>query len=294
MEFITRIRVPRCLYLGGILMVIVHKLDEQLNQSPPPKTKSIRLPYVGGIFKKSILLILFFIVWEMAPILELVNPAFFPRFTDVVVAWWQLLVSGELWTHFQASIIRSIFGFSLALVIAIPLGLLIGWYPLARDLFSPLLELFRNTAALALLPVFILLLGIGEVSKVSIIVFACTWPILLNTIAAVKNVDPLLIKSARSMNFSSFKLFYKVILPASVPTIFTGIRMAGTGAILVLIAAEMVGAKEGLGYFITYAQYNFLIPEMYAGILTISILGLIINQILVSLEKRFSRWKQEA
>ena len=138
------------------------------------------------------------------------------------------------------------------------------------------------------------LFGIGEVSKISIILFACTWPILLNTIAAVKNVDPLLIKSARSMNFSSFKLFYKVILPASVPTIFTGIRMAGTGAILVLIAAEMVGAKEGLGYFITYAQYNFLIPEMYAGILTISILGLIINQILVSLEKRFSRWKQEA
>ena len=149
---------------------------------------------------------------------------------------------------------------------AIPLGLVIGWYPLARDLLTPILELFRNTAALALLPVFILLLGIGEVSKISIVLFACTWPILLNTISAVKNVDPLFIKSARSMNISSFKLFYKVILPASVPTIFTGVRMAGTGAILVLIAAEMIGAKAGLGYFITYSQYNFLIAEMYAGI----------------------------
>ena len=135
---------------------------------------------------------------------------------------------GELWRHFEASILRSLFGFLLALVVAIPLGLVIGWYPLARDLFTPILELFRNTAALALLPVFILILGIGEVSKIAIVLFACTWPVLLNTISAVKNVDPLLIKSARSMNISSFKLFYKVILPASVPTIFTGIRMAGT------------------------------------------------------------------
>ena len=154
------------------------------------------------------------------------------------------------------------------------------------------MELFRNTAALALLPVFILLLGIGEVSKISIVLYACTWPVLLNTISAVKNVDPLLIKSARSMNISSFKLFCKVILPASVPTIFTGIRMAGTGAILVLIAAEMIGAKAGLGYFITYSQYNFLIAEMYAGIITIALLGLLINYGLSGAERYFSRWKQ--
>lgn len=272
-------------------MVVVQKIDGNLNQTPPQKTRKLQIPSIGGWFKKSIIIILFFIVWEIAPLFGLMDRAFFPQFTEVLSAWWKMLMTGELWTHFSASILRSIAGFTLALFIAIPLGLVIGWYPLARDLLTPILELFRNTAALALLPVFILILGIGEVSKISIILFACTWPILLNTISAVKNVDPLLIKSARSMNISSFKLFTKVILPASVPTMFTGIRMAGTGAILVLIAAEMVGAKEGLGYFITYAQYNFLIPEMYAGILTISVLGFIINQLLVNLEKRFSRWK---
>lgn len=271
-------------------MLVAQKV-EKLKRTQERK-KKIEVPYVGAWLKKTIVTTLFFIVWEAAPRIGFIDPAFFPPFTEVISAWWKLVVTGELWTHFSASILRSIVGFSLALTIAIPLGLLIGWYPLARDLFTPILELFRNTAALALLPVFILLLGIGEVSKISIILFACTWPILLNTISAVKNIDPLLIKSARSMNISSFKLFYKVILPASVPTIFTGIRMAGTGAILVLIAAEMVGAKEGLGYFITYTQYNFLIPEMYAGILTISVLGLLINQQLVNLEKRFSRWKQ--
>ena len=245
------------------------------------------------LFKQSIVLFLFLVTWEFAPRIGLVDPAFFPTFSEVAASWWNMLITNELFSHFSASMTRSISGFGLAIAFAVPLGLVIGWYPVARDLLNPILELFRNTAALALLPVFILLLGIGETSKIAIVFFACTWPILLNTIAAVRNVDPLLIKSARSMNISSFALFYKVILPASIPTMFTGIRMAGTGAILVLIAAEMVGAKEGLGYFITYSQYNFMIPEMYAGILTISILGLVINYSLLALEKRLSRWKQD-
>lgn len=264
------------------------QLKEQSKQDSSVQILSI----LGKVLKKSAVLILFILIWEIAPRLGLVEKTFLPPFSEVIRAWWELFISGELWKHFEASIVRSLFGFVLALVIAIPLGLIIGWYPFARDLLTPILELFRNTAALALLPVFILILGIGEVSKIAIVLFACTWPVLLNTISAVKNVDPLLIKSARSMNISSFKLFYKVILPASVPTIFTGIRMAGTGAILVLIAAEMIGAKAGLGYFITYSQYNFLIAEMYAGIITISILGLIINYGLLSAERYFSRWKQ--
>lgn len=256
--------------------------------------KQIRFSFnwLQKLVKQTAVIVLLLLIWEIAPRIGLVDSAFFPSFSDVVKSWWEMLVSGELFTHFTASIVRSLMGFILALLIAIPLGLLIGWYPLARDLLNPTLELFRNTAALALLPVFMLLLGIGETSKIAIVLYTCTWPVLLNTIASVRNVDPLLIKSARSMNISSFKLFIKVILPASVPTIFTGIRMAGTAAILVLIAAEMVGAKEGLGYFITYAQYNFKIPEMFAGILTISLLGLLINQGLLVLERRFSRWKQ--
>ncbi|ACT00381.1 ABC transporter permease [Paenibacillus sp. JDR-2] len=248
---------------------------------------------IRKLFKQSIVLILLALVWQFAPLAGFADPAFLPPFSDVIQALWNLILSGELFHHFAASMIRSLSGFALALVIAIPLGLAIGWYPLARELLNPVMELFRNTAALALLPVFMLILGIGETSKIAIVLFACTWPILLNTIAAVGNVDPLLIKSARSMNLSSFKLFIKVILPASVPTIFTGIRMAGTGAILVLIAAEMVGAKEGLGYLITYSQYNFQIPEMFAGILTIALLGLLINQGLSVLERKLSKWKQQ-
>jgi NitT/TauT family transport system permease protein len=107
-------------------------------------------------------------------------------------------------------------------------------------------------------------------------------------------VDPLLIKSARSMGLSPVRLFQKVVLPAATPTIFTGIRLAGAYSILILIAAELVGAKAGLGYLITYAQFNFDVPEMYAGIITISAIGLVINQVLVALERRFSTWRVSA
>lgn len=250
--------------------------------------------WVQSLVKQSIVILLLLILWEIAPRMGLVDPTFFPPFTKVAESWWGLVISGDLYAHFQASILRSLFGFGLAILVSIPLGLIIGWYPLASELLNPVLEVFRNTAALALLPVFILLLGIGETSKVSIVFFACTFPILLNTINAVRNVDPLLIKAAKSMALPSYRLFYKVILPASIPTIFTGIRMAGSSSILVLIAAEMVGAKEGLGYLINYSQQNFQITQMYAGIITISLLGVAINYLLVSLERKFSSWKSNS
>ncbi|TWD93453.1 NitT/TauT family transport system permease protein [Neobacillus bataviensis] len=247
--------------------------------------------WVQSLIKQSIVILLLLLLWETAPRMGLVDPTFFPPFSKVAESWWGLVISGDLYAHFQASILRSLFGFGLAILVAIPMGLIVGWYPLASELLNPVLEVFRNTAALALLPVFILLLGIGETSKVSIVFFACTFPILLNTINAVRNVDPLLIKAAKSMALPSYRLFYKVILPASIPTIFTGIRMAGSSSILVLIAAEMVGAKEGLGYLINYSQQNFQIPQMYAGIITISLLGVAINYLLISLERKFSSWK---
>ncbi|MFJ6783925.1 ABC transporter permease [Streptomyces yangpuensis] len=230
-------------------------------------------------------------VWETAPRLGLADPTFLPPVSEVAAAWWELLRNGQLGRHTWASLVRSFGGFGIAVVVAVPLGLLIGWYRPVAALLGPLLEVFRNTAALALLPVFVLLLGIGETSKVSIVVYACVWPILLNTISAVGNADPTLVRLARSMDLSTPRLFQKVILPASVPAVFTGIRLAGAVSILVLVAAEMIGAKAGLGYLINASQFNFAIPQMYAGIVTISAIGVAFNQLLVTIERRLSTWR---
>lgn len=242
---------------------------------------------------KSAAILLFLALWEFGPryLASESTRVFLPPLHEVLTAGADLIATGSLQDHIAASLTRSAAGFSIAVVLGISLGLVIAWYRPLHSFLTPLLELFRNTAALALLPVFTLLLGIGEESKITIVAFAAFFPVLLNTIAGVRTVDPLLVRAARSLGLRSPALFRKVILPSAVPTIFTGIRMAGTSAILVLIAAEMVGAKAGLGYLITNAQNSFLIPQMYAGILTVSLLGLLVNVLLVTAERHFSRWR---
>jgi len=238
-------------------------------------------------------LVLFALLWEFGPkyLLDPSARVFLPPLHEDLQAGWRLLRNGQLETDLGASLKRAAIGFGGAIVIAVPLGVVIAWYRPVQRFLNPLLELFRNTAALALLPVFVLLLGIGELSKDTIVAYAATFPILLNTIAGVRAVDPLLVRAARSLGLSSPRLFVKVVLPSALPTIFTGIRMAGASAILVLIAAEMVGAKAGLGFLIMNAQNSFQMPDMYAGILATAVVGTVVNYGLVLLERHFSRWR---
>lgn len=268
--------------------------------SPAPPVSTLPAPPGSGrsvgslawkIFTPAAAILAFLALWEIAPRIGLVDRVFLPPFSEVTETFIELVGNGQLWEHVSASLSRALLGFAIAVAVAIPLGVAIAWYRPVAEFLNPILELFRNTAALALLPVFILILGIGETSKVALVVYASAFPILLNTISGVRTVDPLLIKSARSLGLSPVRLFQKVILPASVPTIFTGLRMAAASSILVLIAAEMVGAKAGLGYLITASQLNFQIPEMYAGIVTIALVGLAFNGVIVAVERRLSRWR---
>jgi NitT/TauT family transport system permease protein len=244
--------------------------------------------------QRSLLLVALLLVWEAAPRLGLIDQVFLPPFSEVIAAGWQLAQTGELYDDVAASLLRALSGFLIAVVLIVPLGLAVGWYARLGNVLNQFIEICRNTAPLALLPVFILLLGIGELSKITMVVYSCAWPLLLNTIAAVKQVDPLLIKSARTMGATPQQLFRTVILPASLPTIFVGIRLASASAMLVLVASEMVGAKAGLGYLIINSQYSFLIPQMYFGILGITVIGLAFNAVLETLERRFMRWKAPA
>jgi len=261
------------------------------SRRPNWDTLTAALKWPAIFVHRSALLLALLAMWEIAPRLELADPAFLPPLSEVLAAGWDLALNGQLYEHVGASLFRVVSGFTIAVAFIVPLGLAIGWYSRLGDTLNQLIEVLRNTAPLALLPVFILLLGIGELSKVTMVIYSCAWPLLLNTIGAVRQVDPLLIKSARTMGVSSVQLFVKVILPASLPMIFVGVRLASAAAMLVLVASEMVGAKAGLGYLIIYAQYSFLIPQMYFGILAITTLGLVFNQALVSLERRFTRWR---
>lgn len=239
-------------------------------------------------------MLLFFILWEVLPDTGLVDKTFFSPPSKVFVAFYNLAVSGELGEHFASSIQRSVLGLGLSIVVGTFLGIFIGWFKRLEYFLDPVLQTFRQLPSLALFPVFILFFGIGEVSKVTIIFWASLWPILLNTINGVKNVDKILLDSAKSLGASQKFIFLKVVLPASIPDIMTGIRLGGAHSVVALVAAEMIGAEAGLGFLVFYSQETFKVPNMFAAIVSLAIVGLALNYFLIFVESRLTKWKSSS
>lgn len=230
--------------------------------------------------------------WEILPSAGFVNRHFLPPLTETLRTTWALLAAKQLQGHILVSLKRIVVGLGAALLVGCPLGLLMGWFRQFETIVDAPLQAGRQISALALFPVFILFFGIGELSKAIIIFWASFWPILLNTTAGVKNIDPILVRSARSMGAHRGNLLVHVIAPAAAPSVFTGIRLGASYAFMVLVAAEMVGANAGLGFLVLNSQETFRIPEMYAAIVTLCLFGLLINHLLLAVEKRATKWKQ--
>jgi len=247
---------------------------------------------LGRVAERGIGIVIFLALWEALPRLGIVSEAYLSPPSAVVASIAQLIDNGQLWKHVAASLQRSLWGLLLASFAGVVLGLLIGGFKRLATIVDPVLQLFRQTSAFALFPVFILFLGIGELSKVAIIFWASFWPVLLSTVSGVKQVDRLLVNSALSMGASQRFIFFKVVLPASLPSIFTGVRLAGAYSITALVAAEMIGAHSGLGFLTLNSQETFQIPTMYAGILLLAVLGLLLNYLLALLERRLLRWRK--
>ena len=175
----------------------------------------------------------------------------------------------------------------------VPIGFLLGgWFKTFEKIVEPILKFLGQFNPFSLFPIFILILGIGETSKIAMIFWVCLWPVIFNTVTGVKEVDPLLIKSGRAMGLGKFRLLTKIVLPGATPYIFNGYKLASSTAFFMLIAAEMMGASRGLGWLVWNAQVNYQIPKLYAGTVLISVLGLIINRFFKLWEKRILVWRE--
>ncbi|RWO56414.1 MAG: ABC transporter permease [Mesorhizobium sp.] len=236
------------------------------------------------------ILIGFLAIWQVSSSAGWVNAAVLPPVDTIVSALWNGLAGGTLLGDIAISLQRAGLAFAAAVAVAIPLGLFMGQVRAVETALDPILQVFRQTSALALYPVFILLLGLGEASKVFVIFWATLFPLLLNTISGVKQVDPKLLEMARVYGATRLTAFRRVVLPGAAPSIFVGLRLSATTALLLLIASEMIGANKGIGFQVMNAQYNFQIPLMFAAIVILAGLGLIANQALVSLQRRLCRW----
>lgn len=249
--------------------------------------------FLTTIRQKTFAILIFLIIWEIAPRLGIIESTYLPPFSEAVNALFKLAISGVLFKHILVSLARALSGFGLSVLIGIPLGVLIGWKrPFAQNI-NPLLQTFRQTSPLALLPAFMLFFGIGEVSKVTIVFWGSFWPILMNTLSGVQNTPPLLIKMSQSMGSSQLGLVKNIILPSASPSIFTGLKLSASTAIIMLTAAEMVGANAGIGYLVLYSQQVFRVADLYAAIITIALIGLAFNYLINRLERKVLFWREE-
>jgi NitT/TauT family transport system permease protein len=245
------------------------------------------------VVRNSGAILLFLLLWEIAPRLGLINRMFLPPFSEIIARGADYALAGKLAPQILVSVGRAAGGFALGVVTAVPLGILLGWYRPLEAYLNPLLQLLRQTNPVSLFPAFILFFGIGYITNIAIIYWVVVWPILLGTINGVRQADPALVKYARSVGLPDSKIFTKVVLPSAAPSIITGARLAATYSFLMLVVSEMVGASSGLGYLIVNAQYLLSVHLLYVGVIVLALLGIASNWGLVAIERRLTAWKQD-
>ncbi len=234
--------------------------------------------------------ILLILAWECVGRFELVDPFFLPPPTTILRSMARMAVSGELFRHMGISLYRAVGGYFLAAVLGLGMGILICWSSKAEDLLDPVFELIRPVSTLGLVPLVIIWFGIGNGSKIAIVLKACFFPILLNTVAGIKGVNGKLIQAARSLGAGELQLWTKVILPAALPVIFTGMRISTAISMLAIVGVEMLAADAGLGFLIIDAQRVFATDRMFVGILTLSGMGFCMDWVARALQKHFVGW----
>jgi NitT/TauT family transport system permease protein len=205
---------------------------------------------------------------------------FLPSPQETLSSLWKLIQNGTLWTDMIASISRSAKGWLLGIVTAVPLGLLIGHFKPVKWLVEPILTFFRFVPAIALTTLFLMWFGVGESSKVALVLYSTFFPMLVNTIAGVASTDKSLIEAASCMGAKKVRVFFTVIVPSSVPYIFTGVRLGLSSAILCIIGAEMLVGSNGLGYLIQSSKMYYKTSWAFAGIATLALLGFLADRLL--------------
>jgi ABC-type nitrate/sulfonate/bicarbonate transport system permease component len=181
---------------------------------------------------------------------------------------------------------RAAAGYFLAAAVCIPLGVAMGLSGRVHRALEVVVETLRPIPPPVVIPVAMLFLGIGDLMKIFVIFFSCAWPILLNTIDGVRNIDRLLVDTARTFGLARGKTILKVVLPAAAPQIMTGLRISLSITLILVVISEMIGSTDGIGYFILNAQRRLKVDQMYAGMIALALLGYFLNQAFLFVSKR--------
>ncbi len=228
------------------------------------------------------------IAWHLS-VGTLFNSALVPTPEATFAKAWGMLKSGELFMHIGVSLRRVLIGYVIGCVSGIMLGAVMGRFWLARELAEPILELIRPISPVAIVPLAMLWFGIGEMSKYFIIIYATVIIVLLNTAAGVSRTPITRIRAARCLGATEYEVFLKVVLPSAVPFILTGMRVALGFSFMGIVAAELIGAREGLGFLIMNSQLLLQTDQLFVGLLSLGVVGLIVDRAFRSVLHRSTR-----
>jgi ABC-type nitrate/sulfonate/bicarbonate transport system permease component len=219
---------------------------------------------------------------------------YFPPLTSIFSKFADIWLFERFWSDAVPSLVRMGLGYGLAIVVAISAGVALGMSRRARLAASPIVEFLRAIPPPAMLPLAMLVLGIGDLMKVFLIAFVCLWPILLNTIDGVTGVDPTLRETTRVYRASRMDRIRLVVMPAAAPQIFAGMRTSLSLALILMVISEMRASTNGIGFFVLEAQRSFKVVDMWSGIFLLGILGYSLNAGFVLIERWVLRWHRGA
>ena len=257
-----------------------------------------KLTFRGGGFaieQRTWISILAFIglvaLWQLVTGVGLVSPIFLPSPMRVLRALYDLAVSGDLWRHMSASLVRIGYGWFIGTAFGVAVGLMIGLFTVSRAVGLPLVAALFPIPKIALLPLLILWLGIGEGSKVATIALSVFFPTVIATFSGVDSVPRNLIRMAQSFNVPLWRIVWQVLVPGALPGMLAGFRISIAAALLVLVAAEMIGAQYGIGAFLILTGNMMQTDRLMAGVVVVSVLGLVMSIIVSTVERRLLRWR---
>jgi taurine transport system permease protein len=230
-------------------------------------------------------------LWELSVRAHWVSPLFLPAPSEIVRALYELAAGGALWRHLSISLFRIFAGWSVGVVAGLVLGVAIGVWSLARAVGVPFVSALFPIPKIALLPLLILWLGIGEASKVATIALGVFFPTVIAVYSGIDAVPRNLIRMGQSFDLPPRAILWKIVLPGALPSILAGFRISASIALILLVAAEMIGAEHGVGAFILAAGNTMRTDQLMAGVALLSMLGLVIGFALTRIERRLLRWR---
>jgi ABC-type nitrate/sulfonate/bicarbonate transport system permease component len=231
------------------------------------------------------------LLWEFGSRLSPGLQLYIPPVTRILTSLAELVFAGSIVNHMVITLTRFLQGYSLAALLGVCLGSLLGYFRFAHSLFEAVIEFLRPMPSVAIIPVAVLLLGIGDAMIVAVTVYASLWPVLINTIDGVRHVERTLIDTGRTFGLTPRKILWRVVVPAAAPYIVTGLRISLSIALILVTTAEMVAGSKGLGFFILDEERSMNSTNMYAGIILVALLGYSLNRLFLVCERWAIRWR---